>query len=209
MSTSHDAASKSFPAPCRNCRRRICPRPADPASAFAGRDRRGTRFAGKHHRGEHQPEGANLVARGGTQLETGSQDIIYALMASAPPLNVNSQGMVYITRVMGVKANGVSRSVVLDQYRWDDAVRNLGFRANSYAPGSNVYSCTTWSAANCTSINAASRPTTPIMSGKLDDGEIVVVVETYYRYDMLISAFSIGSYSLPTIGPNLYSLTVF
>jgi hypothetical protein len=154
-------------------------------------------------------EGANLVARGGTQLETGSQDIIYALMASAPPLNVNSQGMVYITRVMGVKANGVSRSVVLDQYRWDDAVRNLGFRANSYAPGSNVYSCTTWSAANCTSINAASRPTTPIMSGKLDDGEIVVVVETYYRYDMLISAFSIGSYSLPTIGPNLYSLTVF
>jgi Flp pilus assembly protein TadG len=154
-------------------------------------------------------EGANLVARGGTQLETGSQDIIYALMASAPPLNVNSQGMVYITRVMGVKTNGVSRSVVLDQYRWDDAVRNLGFRANSYAPGSNVYSCTTWSAANCTSINAASRPTTPIMSGKLDDGEIVVVVETYYRYDMLISAFSIGSYSLPTIGPNLYSLTVF
>jgi hypothetical protein len=154
-------------------------------------------------------EGANLVARGGTQLETGSQDIIYALMASAPPLNVNSQGMVYITRVMGVKANGVSRSVVLDQYRWDDAIRNLGFRANSYAPGSNVYGCTTWSAANCTSINAASRPTTPIMSGKLDDGEIVVVVETYYRYDMLISAFSIGSYTLPTIGPNLYSLTVF
>jgi Flp pilus assembly protein TadG len=154
-------------------------------------------------------EGANLVARGGTQLETGSQDIIYALMASAPPLNVNQQGMVYITRVMGVVTNGVSRSVILDQYRWDDATRNLGYRASKYAPDSRAYICTSWSAGKCTSINANSRPSTTIMSGKLDDGEIVVAVETYYRYDMILPAFSIGSYSLPTLGPDLYSLTVF
>jgi hypothetical protein len=154
-------------------------------------------------------EGANLVTRGGTQLETGSQDIIYALMASAPPLNVNKQGMVYITRVMGVVTNGVSRSVVLDQYRWDDATRGLGFRASGYAPGSRAYACTSWNAASCSSINASSRPSTGIMNGKLDDGEVVVVVETYYRYDMFLSAFSSGSFSLPSLGPDLYSLTVF
>jgi len=154
-------------------------------------------------------EGANLVARGNTQLETGSQDIIYALMASAPPLNVNQQGMVYITRVMGVAANGVSKSVVIDQYRWDDAVRGLGYRASGYLPASRIYGCTAWNAGACSGISSSARPAVAMMSGQLDDGEVVYVVETFYKYDMLLSSAGSAALSLPTFGPDLYSMTVF
>ncbi len=153
-------------------------------------------------------EGANLAARGGTDLEDGSQDIIYAVMASAPPLNVNQQGMMYITRVMGV---GTTRSVVLDQYRWDDAARNLGARRSTYQPSSRIHACSAWnSAGKCTSISTTSRPTAAVLTGKLDDGEIVYVVETFYKFDMLVNAFSFGKDSaLPVFGPDLYSMSVF
>lgn len=154
-------------------------------------------------------EGANLVARGNTQLETGSQDIFYALMASAPPLNVNQQGMIYVTRVMGVVQNGVARSVVLDQYRWDDAVRNLGYRASGYLPVSSAFACPAWNGSACSGINSSARPTVDIMTGKLADGEVVHVVETFYRYDMLISSAATSALGLPVYGPDLYSSTVF
>lgn len=154
-------------------------------------------------------EGANLVARGGIQIETGSQDIIYALMASAPPLNVNQQGMIYITRVMGVVTGGVSTSVVIDQYRWDDAARNLGFRASGYLPTSRIYGCTSWNAGACSGINSAARPQVSTMSGKLADGEVIYVVETFYRYDMMLAEAATTALSLPTFGPDLYSMTVF
>lgn len=154
-------------------------------------------------------EGANLVARGSTQLETGSQDIIYALMASTPPLNVKQQGMIYITRVMGVVQNGVASSVVLDQYRWDDAVRNLGYRASGYLPASSAFACTSWNGATCSAIKSNARPTVDIMTGKLADGEVVYVVETFYRYDMLISSAATSALGLPVYGPDLYSSTVF
>jgi Flp pilus assembly protein TadG len=155
-------------------------------------------------------EGANLVSRGGTGVETGSQDIIYALMASAPPLNVNLQGMVYITRVMGVAGSSGTTSVVMDQYRWDDTVRKLGVNRSGYAPASRVYAgCSGWSNGACTTIASNSRPAVATMSGKLRDGEVVVVVETFYKYDMMLTNFSIAGFSLPTLGPDLYSMTIF
>ena len=154
-------------------------------------------------------EGANLVARGSTQLETGSQDIIYALMASAPPLDVKRQGMVYITRLMGVASGKTTRNVVIDQYRWDDAARNLGYRASGYAPASAVYTCTSWSGGQCSGINSKNRPSSTVMDGKLGDGEVVYVVETFYRFDMFMTAFATDTLSLPTFGPDLYSMTVF
>ena len=154
-------------------------------------------------------EGANLVARGNTQLDTGSQDIIYALMASAPPLNVKQQGMVYITRVMGVVKGSLARSVVLDQYRWDDGVRNLGHRANGYLPASRVYGCTSWNGPLCKSINSTARPDTDTMAGRLADGEVVYVVETFYRYDMLLTDTATAALDLPTLGPDLYSMSIF
>ena len=155
-------------------------------------------------------EGANILSRSGVDLNDNSQDTINALMASAPPLNVNQLGMIYITRVMGVVTNGVSRSVVLDQYRWDDAERLQGFRRSGYAPQSKVYGCSAWSGTGkCSSVSSASRPATTIMNGKLDDGEVVFVVETFYRFDMLVSGFTSGSSTLPTFGPDLYSMSVF
>ncbi|WUR13306.1 TadE/TadG family type IV pilus assembly protein [[Empedobacter] haloabium] len=154
-------------------------------------------------------EGANLVSRGNIQLETNSQDIIYALMASAPPLNVNQRGMMIITRVMGVKTSSGTRSVVLDQYRWDDPARGLGYGTSKYAPASRVYQCGGWTGPRCSAINATARPGVNIMSGQLDDGEVIHVVETFYKYDMLLTGFSIGALALPTLGPDLYSMTIF
>lgn len=159
-------------------------------------------------------EGANLAARGGIDLDDGSQDIMYALMASAPPLDVNRLGMVYITRVMGVDTNGVVRNVVLDQFRWDDAARNLGARRSGYRPTSRVYNCGSWAttgkcASIATSLAPNLRPTAPIMTGRLDAGEVVFVVETFYKFDMMVSAFTVGANGLPTFGPDLYSMTVF
>lgn len=155
-------------------------------------------------------EGANLVARGNTDLDTGGQDLIYTVMSTAPPLDVANRGMVYITRVMGVAGSGATRSVVLDQYRWDDAARALGARKSGYTPASRIYNCTMWSSAGkCTAFNSASRPTVSVMSGKLDDGEVVYVVETFYRYDMLFTGFASGALSLPDFGPDLYSTTIF
>lgn len=155
-------------------------------------------------------EGANLVARGGADLDDESQDVIYAVMASAPPLNVNQQGMMYITRVMGVSDAGGTRSVVLDQYRWDDAARNLGARRSAYQPVSRIYACGSWSSAGkCSSISSTSRPVVAVLTGKLDNGEIVYVVETFYKFDMLVSAFTFRKDALPTFGPDLYSMSVF
>lgn len=155
-------------------------------------------------------EGANLVARGGTDLDDGAQDLIHAVMASAPPLNVNQQGMMYITRVMGVTGTGGTRSVVLDQYRWDDAARNLGARRSTYQPTSRVHACGSWSSAGkCSSISSAARPAVAVLTGKLDDGEIVYVVEAFYKFDMLVSAFTFRKDALPTFGPDLYSMSVF
>lgn len=155
-------------------------------------------------------EGANLVARGGADLDGESQDVIYAVMASAPPLNVNQQGMMYITRVMGVTGTGGTRSVVLDQYRWDDAARNLGARRSTYQPTSRVYACSSWnSAGKCASISSTSRPAVAVLNNKLDNGEIVYVVETFYKFDMLVSAFAFRKDALPAFGPDLYSMSVF
>lgn len=157
-------------------------------------------------------EGANLVSRGSTGVETGSQDIIYALMATAPPLNVNQQGMIYITRVMGVAgatSTSATTSVVTDQYRWDDTVRKLGVNKSGYVPVSRVYTgCTGWSNGACTSLGGA-KPAVATMSGKLRDGEVITVVETFYKYDMMLTNFSIAGLSLPRLGPDLYSMTIF
>jgi hypothetical protein len=154
-------------------------------------------------------EGANLVSRGSTGVETGSQDIIYAVMATAPPLNVNQQGMIYITRVMGVAGSGGVASVVTDQYRWDDTVRKLGVNKSGYVPVSRVYNgCTGWNNGACTSIGSP-KPAVATMSGKLHDGEVITVVETFYKYDMMLTNFSIAGLSLPRLGPDLYSMTIF
>jgi hypothetical protein len=47
------------------------------------------------------------------------------------------------------------------------------------------------------------------MAGRLADGEVVYVVETFYRYDMLLTDTATAALDLPTLGPDLYSMTIF
>lgn len=44
------------------------------------------------------------------------------------------------TRLMGSGA----KTLVLEQYRWDDSVNNRGFRVSGYAPASRIWNCANW-----------------------------------------------------------------
>jgi Flp pilus assembly protein TadG len=157
-------------------------------------------------------EGANLAQRGKLSLADNSQTIIGQVAASAPPLDMNHLGMIYITRIMGSGTGSASRSLVLEQYRWDDSVNNRGFRISNYAPASKVWTCGNWAsgvAGTCVVPSGANAPAVSLMSGTLNDGEVIYVVETFYKFDMLFGIFKFGTLSTSSIGPNLYSMTVF
>lgn len=47
------------------------------------------------------------------------------------------------------------------------------------------------------------------MTGKLSDGQVVWAVETYYNFNMFFQGLTMGVLQMPTLGPNLYSSTVF
>ncbi|NYE61653.1 Flp pilus assembly protein TadG [Duganella sp. 1224] len=157
-------------------------------------------------------EGANLASRGKLQLSENAQTIISQVAASAPPLDMNKQGMMYITRIMGSTSNGVTRSIVLEQYRWDDAVNNRGYRVSGYAPQSKIWNCGNWAsgtAGTCVVPSGALAPVVSMMSGQLLDGEIIYVVEVYYKFNMLFQTFTFGSFATPTLATDFYSMTVF
>jgi len=156
-------------------------------------------------------ESANITARNNS---TSMQNAMSAVSASAPPLDMNDRGMIYITEVMGVAvgSGSTTRSVVIAQYRWDDATNNVGYRNSHYAPTSKVWSCSSWSSVDgsCLTIPAvASAPNSTVMSGQLAAGQVVFVAETFYKFSMLFGTFNLGGAHLPTLGPNLYSMTVF
>jgi hypothetical protein len=158
-------------------------------------------------------EGANLASRGKLQLSENAQVIIGQVATSGEPLDMNRRGMIYVTRVMGLAGGGTTRSIVLEQYRWDDAANNRGYRVSGYAPTSKIWSCGNWTssgvAGTCLVPNGTNAPAVALMSGQLADGEVIYVVETFYKFDMIFSPFSLGSVSTSTIGPDLYSMTVF
>jgi Flp pilus assembly protein TadG len=157
-------------------------------------------------------EGANLASRGKLQLSENAQTIIGQVAASAPPLDMNKLGMIYITRIMGSTSNGVTKSIVLEQYRWDDAANNRGYRVSNYAPASKIWSCSNWAsgtAGSCLVPSGSLAPVVSMMSGQLVDGEIIYVVEVYYKFNMLFQTFSFGSFATPTLATDFYSMTVF
>lgn len=157
-------------------------------------------------------EAANLTARGTLSLSDNNQAIIGQVAASAPPLDMNRLGMIYITRIIGSGSGSASRSLVLEQYRWDDSKNNRGFRISGYAPASRVWTCGNWAsgtAGTCVVPSGSNAPAVSLMSGTLGDGEVIYVVETYYKFDMLFGLFKFGAASTSNIGPNLYSMTVF
>lgn len=158
-------------------------------------------------------ETANIAARSST---VNPQTVMSAVSSSAPPLNMNHSGMIYLTELMGVQVGSsspaVTKTVVIAQYRWDDAANNVGYRVSHYAPASKIWSCTSWSSADgsCTNIPPTSTaPSSTVMSGQLAPGQIIYVAETYYQFSMVFGTFKVGNLSMPTIGPNLYSMTVF
>jgi hypothetical protein len=157
-------------------------------------------------------EGANLASRGKLQLSDNAQTIIGQVAASAPPLDMNRQGMLYITRIMGQTSGNGTRTIVLEQYRWDDSVNNRGFRVSGYAPVSKVWSCGNWAsgvAGTCVVPSGSNAPGVSLMSGQLADGEVVYVVEAFYKFDMVFAPVTLGSAGTSTIGPNLYSMSIF
>lgn len=158
-------------------------------------------------------EGANLSSRGKLQLSDNAQAIIGQVAASATPLDMNNRGMIYITRVMGqATGSNTTRSIVLEQYRWDDSLNNRGYRVSNYGPASKIWTCGSWAsgvAGTCAVPGGANAPVVSLMSNQLADGEVIYVVETFYKFDMVFTAFSSGSSVTNTIGPNLYSMTVF
>jgi Flp pilus assembly protein TadG len=157
-------------------------------------------------------EAANLSARGKVQLSDNAQTIIGQVAATAPPLDMNKQGMLYITRVMGQTSGSGTRSIVLEQYRWDDSVNNRGFRVSGYAPTSKVWSCGNWAsgvAGTCVVPSGTNAPVITLMSGQLADGEVIYVVEAFYKFNMVFSPVTLGSAGTGTIGPDLYSMSVF
>ncbi|MYM23129.1 pilus assembly protein [Duganella sp. FT135W] len=157
-------------------------------------------------------EGANLASRGKLQLSENAQTIIGQVAASAPPLDMNKLGMIYITRIMGSTSNGVTKSIVLEQYRWDDSVNNRGYRVSGYGPTSKVWSCSNWAsgtAGTCLVPTGNSAPSVSLMSGQLLDGEVIYVVEVFYKFNMLFQSFSFGTFITPVLGPDFYSMTVF
>src|SRR5471032_427988 len=156
-------------------------------------------------------EAANITARNNS---TSMQNAMSAVSASAPPLNMEQRGMIYITEVMGVVVGTgpTTRSVVIAQYRWDDATNNVGYRVSHYAPSSKVWTCTSWSTVDgsCLTIPAvAAAPNSTVMNGQLAAGQVVFVAESFYQFNMLFGNFNLGGVHLPTLGPDLYSMTVF
>lgn len=145
-------------------------------------------------------EGANLASR---SSET-PQAIMNALAATAPPLNMGSQGMIYITKVMGNREGGAIRNVIVQQDRW---------LAGGATPASAVWTCGGWNGdGSCNSLpadpNAA--PTASVMTGQLADGEVIYVVEGFYRANILFGAMNLGfGITTPQISPDLHAMAIF
>lgn len=147
-------------------------------------------------------EGASLSARVPTYTQT---QIVNSLAATAPPLKMTTDGMIYITTVMGQLEGNAVRNVVVAQTRLVNA---------GYAPASRLWNCgagsSHWSGGSCTGIaTGAGAPTAPLMTGQLANGETIYAVEAYYRFDMLFGLIDLApGLKTPQITPDLHALTV-
>lgn len=156
-------------------------------------------------------EGASLASRSSELPQT----IMDSLAQTTPPLKMAQRGMIYITKVMGNAENCggggkncTVRNIVIEQTRWTD-----GWSLGGSAPASKVYGCSSYSSSDGSCRNLPSpgtgSPTANAMSGKLTDGQVIYVVESYYNFNMLFQGLTMGVLKMPTLGPNLYSSTTF
>jgi len=129
-------------------------------------------------------EGANLSAR-----TTETPDfILRTLMTTATPLDMNTSGMMFITKLVG-RSDG--RATVEAQYR----PASGGKRALA----SRVYACSSWSGAG--SCNLPSTRPIVTLSVSLLNGETIYAAEALYDYTLL-TRYVISD------DPSLYALTI-
>ena len=129
-------------------------------------------------------EGANLAAR----TQTDAQEIMTAIATTADPLDMGTNGMIFITEVMGVDdgtGTYTADPIIQAQYRYI----NGGYSANSIVWGG----CGSWTDGKCTV------PGSPIadlegdgstisgMESVISDGQTVYAVEVFYDYAPIIS----------------------
>ncbi|RKE25928.1 TadE-like protein [Paraburkholderia sp. BL23I1N1] len=159
-------------------------------------------------------EGANLALR--ASLTYPMETIMNDLASTTPPLDMANRGMIYITEVMGnsenCNAQGTNctiRNIVLAQYEWQP-----NGQQGAYTPSSAVWNCSSgnWgSDGNCGGIGAGlAAPTANALTGQLAAGQIVYVVESFYKMQYLFGAANFGfGASTTVLNPNLYSMNVF
>ncbi|MGF6757030.1 TadE/TadG family type IV pilus assembly protein [Paraburkholderia sp. GAS42] len=157
-------------------------------------------------------EGANLASRALSTFPV--QTIMSSLTATAPPLNMASNGMIYITVIVGnsnCDANGNHCSgVVTAQYEWT---------GGNYHPASKLWNCGSngsgWAqdgSGNCNNVPplGANSPPVNLLQGQLWDGQVVYVVESFYLQQPFIGALNLGfGINTPALSPNLYAMTAF
>jgi Flp pilus assembly protein TadG len=148
-------------------------------------------------------EGASLISR---SLESEQQTIMDSLAGSAPPLDMHKNGMIHITKILAYSNKGVTRNVVVEQYRWGNG--NL-----SYATNKGVWNCGTggsyWSGDKCAGLpTGAGAPEINVMRGQLRDGDVVYLVEAFYDFPLLFDGKNLGVTALPRFGSDLYAFTI-
>jgi hypothetical protein len=134
-------------------------------------------------------EGANLASR----TPQSPQFIIDALSNTSAPLQMEAQGMIYISRVRGVDTGAGSVIAVVDeQYR---AVRG------NAALISRLWNCPQWDVAGKCIVPTSVAARVVTLPFALGVGYEVQVVETIYDYAPLTNLFL-------TNAPQLYSVTL-
>lgn len=134
-------------------------------------------------------EGANLAARSTEP----PQFIVKTLMDTAEPLQMNTDGMMYITKLVG---NGTTLARVAAQYR--------SASGGKAALASTLWACSSWSAGVCNVPGTAGPPDTRptvTLPVALTNGETVYAVEAFYDYT-LFTRYVLSS------NPKLASLTI-
>ncbi len=134
-------------------------------------------------------EGANLASR----TTQSPQFIIDALNHTSAPLQMDAQGMIYISRVKGVDAGaGSVIAVVEEQYR---AVHG------NAALMSRLWNCPQWDVTGKCTLPASVATRVVTLPFTLGVGYEVQVVEAIYDYQPLTNLFL-------TTAPQLYSVTL-
>lgn len=126
-------------------------------------------------------EGANLAARSGIDA-TKAQEYMNAIAYTAKPLNMQSNGMIYISVVRGTGTTGSVVPQIVSQFGWQGRT----------SPASRIGS-----------VNSIPTGLGPLsLTNGLSLGETVYVVEVLYRYRSVFFTF-LG------LDKTLYSMTVF